>query len=201
MNEDEAPELHGSDSMALVAKEYGWETAILVEVGEYEVSKKYHDIIYTLYAKRDLETLIVNWRGSLQSDAHYAYGDYHLYPAWRAGVIRLLKGKPNVKKFSARDKGKHSSHTYLELLKERNVPFEDDAPAFEIMLAVLGKDIRWVSNAHGVVRERNEFCPKESNLGSDAFRLHTTQSGKRVLNFANNFGFHACYVTDILEVS
>lgn len=194
-------ELHGADTMCAEAIELGWQAAVIVDVSEFEISQKYNDIVYKLYAQRDQETMFVAWRGNSQTEAHYNYGDYHLYPAWRGGVIKLLKGKPDPKKFSARDKGRSSEDTYVELLKERNVPFDDDAPALKIMLAVLDKDIRWVSNAHGSVKERSEFCPKESNMGSVAFKLHTTQTGKRVLNFANNFGFHACYITDILEVS
>lgn len=194
---------HGSEVVLAEAKQYGWEATIIPDISEFEISGNYNDLIYKLYAKRDDETLYVEWRGNCQLQAHYAYGDYHLYPAWRGGVLRLIKGKPDPKKFSSKDKGKHSEKTYEQMLKEREVPWEDDEniPAIDIMLCVLDKDIRWVSNVHGVVRERNEFCPKESNMGSASFRLHTTQSGKRVLNFANNFGFHACYITDILEVS
>lgn len=193
---------HASDIVLAEAIEAGWEATIIPDVSEFEISGKYNDLIYNLYAKRDKETFKVQWRGNSQIEAHYAYGDYHLYPAWRGGVIRLLKGRPDPKKFSDKDKGKHSQTTYREFLTQREVPWHDDeVPAIEIMLEVLDKDIRWVSNVHGIVRERTEFCPKESNLGSDAFCMRTTQTGKRVLNFANNYGFHACYITDILEVS
>jgi hypothetical protein len=202
MSEAVNDDLHSADSMCLEAKEAGWEAAVIVDVDEFEISGKYNDIIYKLYAKRDKETLFVEWRGNSQTSAHYAYGDYHLYPAWRGGVIKLLQGRPDPKKFSDKDKGQHSETTYQEFLTQREVPWaNDDVPAIEIMLEVLDKDIRWVSNVHGIVRERREFCPKESNLGSAAFCMRTTQAGKRVLNFANNYGFHACYITDILEVS
>jgi hypothetical protein len=195
-------DLHGADSMCLIAQENNWEAVVIPDISEYEISGSFHDLIYKLYAKRDQETMYVEWHGNSQVSAHYAYGDYHLYPAWRGGVVRLFRGKPDPKKFSAKDKGKLSEKTYEEFLKERMVPWpHDDVPAIDIMLAVLDRDIRWVSNAHGIIRERNEFCPQESNMGNVAFKLHTTQTGKRVLNFANNFGFHACYVTDILEVS
>lgn len=200
---DDLEDLHPSESMKLEAISEGWEATVIPDVTEYEISGDFKDIVYTLYAKRDKEFLKVQWRGWAQDNAHYSYGDYHLYPAWRGGVYKLIKGKPNRSKFSINDKGKKTEVSYQEMLKDRSVPWDDDeeTPAFDILLAVLGKEIKWVTNVHGVVRERNEYCPKDVNLGNANFRLRTTSANKRVLNFGNNYGFHACYITDILEVS
>lgn len=193
---------HKSEEMRQIALSHDWEAVVVPDLSEYEVSQNVFDIIWKLYAKRDLETLQVTWRGDTQIEANYKYGDYHLSPAWRHGVINLIKGKPNPKKFHFRDRGVASQVTYEEMLKDREVPWSDDeVPAFDILLAVLGKDIRWVYNGPYGLKERNEHCPKESNLGKEQFRVKTTSQGKRVLNFANAFGFHACYITEILEVS
>lgn len=195
-------EPHKSEEMASIAIENGWEAVTTVDISEYEISENPFDIIWKLYAKRDLETLVVIWRGEVQIEAKYNYGDYWLFPAWRGGVLRLIKGKPDPKKLSSKDKGRPSDRIYEEILKEREVPWaHDDMPAFDILLAVLDKEIRWVHKGLFGVRERKEFCPKESNLGKESFKVHTATNGKRILNFANSFGFHACYIEDILEVS
>lgn len=196
-------EPHKSDTMADEAIEYGWEVVTTVDVSAFEVTGDVNDIVYKLYGKRDKETLVVIWQNEVQTSASYNYGDYWLYPHWRGGVLKLIKGTPDPKKFSVNDKGKLSEKSYEELRKDRDVPWDDDyeSPAFDILLAVLGKDIRWVHNGLFGIKERNEFCPKESNLGKESFRVHTATNGKRILNFANSFGFHACYIEDILEVS
>lgn len=203
--QEENFEQHKSEDLAEIAREAGWEAVVVPHLEMFERTGDPKDLVWVLYAKRESETIKVEWLGDTQNSAVYNYGDYYLYPHWRGKVIQLLQGKPDPKKFSSKDKGRISEKTVEELVKTRDVPWEtDDAPAFDILLAVLGKDIRWVAYSpvfDGVAKERNEHCPKESNLGNPNFRVHTTQAGKRVLNFANSFGFHSCYVDSILEVS
>jgi hypothetical protein len=186
-----------------IAIEHGWDAETVPDLSEFEISNKPEDIMWRLYAKRGKETIVVLWRGLSQQKATYNFGDYWLYPAWRGGVIKLLKGQPNIKKFSAKDKGQIVPETYEELLKKRSVPWEhDEVRAFDILLPVLDKEIHWVAQSQIVdsFKLRTEACPKESNLGKSHFRVYTTSRGLRVLEWANAFGFQACYVHNILEV-
>lgn len=202
MTDVETHEAHKSDIMMQFAVEKGWQAVVTVDVSEFEISGKPDDIIWKLLAKREAllgdETLIVHWSGDSQQKATYNYGDYWLYPAWRGGVIKLIEGKADPKKFSKRDKGKFSEDTYDVAMLEREVPFDDDAPAFDILKAVLDRTVTWYRKMEG--KEHQEFVPKVSNLGKSYFKLRTTAEGKRVLEWANNWGFHACYVKDIIRV-
>ena len=114
-----------------IALSYGWKAQVKPVIPE---TLNADEIEWNLYCLRNQETLHVVWMGNLQVSATYAYGEYRLYPARKAGVIKLLKGKPDPKKLgSATD----------SLLEDRMIPWEKDAPAMEIMLAVLGKQITW----------------------------------------------------------
>lgn len=191
------------ETLKEIALEYGWEADTIPDLSEYKISENPSDIIWRLYAKRDMETIVVEWRGLQQVKAQYNYGDYWKYPAWRGGVIALLKGKPDIKKFSAKEKGKFVPETYEELIKTRKVPWEsDDCRAFDILVPVLDSELHWIAQSPMIdsFKLRTERCPKESNLGKSHFRVYTTSKGLRVLEWANSFGFQACYVHNILEV-
>ena len=193
---------HKSEEMAVLAQKHGWRTQVRTDMKWFEESGNVDDILWILYAmriddKNRMETLRVKWKGDLQDSALYKYGEYTLQPARKAPVLALITGKPNPNKFS---KEKPEELTIEERLLGKNVPWEsDNSPAFDILIGVLGRTITWASPSLRI--EKTESCPKSLNLSKGHFRVKTTKTGKRVLEWVNSFGFHACYVSNIIDVS
>ena len=190
--------VHKSEEMEILAKENGWETQLDIDTSKFEQTLELSDMVWTLYAKRGekkVETLKVSWTGDLQSECFYKFGDYVLRPVRKAPVIALLTGQPKLEKY-CREKD-NSEKTREERIADRELPFDNDSSAFDILVNVVGKNITWIDR-FGI--EHTESAPKESNLRKPYFRVKTTQAGKRVLEWANTSGFHACYVTDIVSV-
>lgn len=195
--------IHKSENMAAIAEQNGWQTQIKTDMSEFEKTGNLDDIKWILFAIRGddkKETLRLEWIGDLQGECLYRYGDYTLRPARKAPVLKLLQGKPDPRKYKREEK-RDEPATIEEKLANKNVPWEDDneSPAFDILVGVVGKTITWISSITGI--ENAEFCPKESNLRKAHFKVKTTSAGKRVLEWANPTGFHACYVTDIIDVT
>lgn len=201
---------HKSEEMEILAKEHGWQTQLDVDLSKFEQTLELGDMIWTMYAKRDdefgqPETIKVVWTGNLQTECLYKYGNYTLRPVRKAPVVALLKGSPNPNNYR---KGQDDSGlSYEERIKNRKVGFDNDSSAFDILVAVIGKNVTWVRPDHenrfaeGCESERTENVSKISNLGKSHFRVKTTLAGKRVLEWSNAAGFHACYIEDILSVS
>ncbi|AEL97983.1 hypothetical protein CL65_gp075 [Mycobacterium phage Patience] len=193
--------VHKSEEMAAHAEKYGWRTAVRTDLEHYEETGNVEDIKWILFAIRGeedkQEILKVRWWGDLQESAFYKYGDYSLRPARKAPVLKLIEGQPNPKKFRKEEK-KSKPATVEDKLAGKSVPWEgDDSPAFDILLGVIGHTITWIGSDG---EERTQSCPKASNLGKAHFKVKTTKAGKRVLEWANSFGFHACYVDSIIVV-
>lgn len=78
-------------------------------------------------------------------------------------MLKLLAGKPDPE----------SRAPQSALLESRSLPWKEDTPALDIMLAVLGKTISWVRKIDG------EICTahldKETNLGKAYFRIKQTE--------------------------
>ena len=189
---------HKSEEMEILAKENGWQTQLDIDISKFEQTLELSDMVWTLYAKRGekkIETLKVSWTGDLQSECSYRFGDYTLNPVRKAPVIALITGQPKIEKYH-RDKD-NSEKTREERIADRELEFDNDSSAFDILVNVVGKNVTWIDR-FGV--EHTEGVPKESNLRKPYFRVKTTKAEKRVLEWANTSGFHACYVTDIVSV-
>lgn len=188
---------HKSDKMEALGRENGWKTQIVTNLEEYEKSGDVNDIFWTLYCIREhdmerKESLSVTWHGDLQVSCSYKWGEYKLHPARKAPVIALITGQPDPAKYLEK---MTKEEAYEEIKKE--LPFNIESSAFEILVAVVGLNVTWVRNGN----ERTESVPKASNLGKEHFRVKTTNAGKRVLEWANSTGFNACYIDDIVSVS
>jgi hypothetical protein len=194
-------ETHKSERLHVIAKTNGWECTFSVVLAEFEKTQNPDDILWVFYAIRDKESIKATWRGDRFQESVYSYGSYKCYPARSGGVIKLLEGKPDKKKLTSNPVLRGSQETYEELVSSKNVPWEDSqsVPAFDVLVGVVGKSITWVRKSDNSVR--TEPCPKESNLKKPYFRLKTTSTGKRVLEWSNSFGFQACYLDDIIDVT
>lgn len=170
----------------------GWKSEIIPETNVFDQTGNPDDIVWNLYALRGLEAMHVVFTGDRQTSAVYTYGEqYRQTPARRAPVIRLLTGKPNPKLL----KGKESSEN---LLKTREIPWSPDAPALDILLAVLGKDISWIRKIDGEIL--TSYIPRESNQRSRNFRIYPGKNGDRFLEWTNNEGFHTVRIDSIVSV-
>lgn len=200
---------HKCERLEKIAKKYGWETQIVSEMEDFEESHDLNDIIWKLYCIRGSESISCWWKGNLYQEGLYAFGTYRTNPARSGAIIKLLKDLPDQKKMTkinAVDRSPVNTTLSQEQIAEiRDVPWEDsNAPAFDILVGVIGKTITWVKKSiytDSGYETKIQPCPKESNLGKAHFRVKTTSAGKRVLEWSNSFGFQACYIDDIIDVS
>ena len=178
---------HKSEQVMQIALASDWKAQVKPVIPE---NLNADEIEWNLYCIRNQETLHVVWLGDRYLSATYAYGDYRLYPARPAGAIKLLKGRPDPRKLN-----KDETESLLE---DRMLPWDHDAPALDIMLAVLGKQIIWVRKFDGEVC--NAVVPKSSNLGSKWFRVYEHPNGRRI-DWVDFEGFHTVAIEQIIEVS
>lgn len=172
---------HKSERIKQVALANGWKSQVVPELSTFEKTQNPSDIAWVLYAIRGNENIKVVWTGNLFTSATYKHGMSVLHPARTGSVVKLLEATPK-----AADSG------------IKTLDWTDETPAFDILMAVIGKEIVWTT-ASGEVRA--ERCPKDTNLGKSFFRVTTTKAGKRVLEWCNSFGFQACYVENVLEIN
>lgn len=149
------------------------------------------DIVWNLYALRNKETLHVPWLGNRMQPATYTYGDaYRLTLNWRNQVLKLVVGKPDPRKLKGKDAEK--------LVETRSVPWDQESEDTEILLIFSGKaiEISWIRAIDqeivtGVVDGSNKFLKvKES----------PPNSGRKVLEWADSYGFHVVRLDSIIEV-
>jgi hypothetical protein len=181
---------HKSERIKQVALAHGWKAQVVPKLERFEKSGNARDIEWHVYAMREKEAVHVTYLGDRFISSTYSYGDHKQYPARSGGVIKLLEAKPDPRKFSRNNAG--------NLLNARSLPWHDDAPAMEIMLAVLGKTITWVRNIDGSVC--NAHVDKQTNLGKKYFRLYESKAGRRILDWQDREGFHSVGLDQIIDV-
>lgn len=181
---------HKSERIKRKALDCGWKSEVVPKLDKYEKTKNVNDIEWHVYAIRDKETIHVIYVGNRFVESRYSYGDYRLYPARSGSVVKLLEGQPNPRKLEKSEPEK--------LLKFKTVPWQEDSPAIDIMLAVLGKTITWVRKIDGEVLSGN--IDKETNIGKPYFKVSTTSSGRRILEWQNREGFHSVGLDQIINV-
>ena len=192
---------HKSERLRVIAESNNWKSVVVPSLDEFNITKNPEDILWILYGVRDSESVRAVWKGDRFQETVYSYGSYRSDPARSGGIVKILEGKPDLKKLTSSPVTRSSQGTYEELIRSKNVPWEDSesVPAFDVLVGVVGKDVTWVRKSDNCVR--TERCPKESNLGKPHFRLKTTSAGKRVLEWSNPFGFQACYLDDIIDIT
>lgn len=186
---------HKSEQMMQTALANEWKAQVVPEVPE---NLKPDEIIWNLYALRGQESLHVVFMGNRQESATYVYGDHRTNPAHRAAVIKILTGRPDPRKLV-----KLEGHELIERVQDlKEVPWEHDAPAMDIMLAVLGKEITWVRKIDGGIQQGTVV--REMNLGNKYFRVYESppQSGQRVLSWNDaEGGFRTVRINSIIDVA
>lgn len=182
---------HKSERLKKAALHHGWKAQIVPKLEQYEKTNNPNDIQWHFYALRDKETIHVIYHGNRFYSGAYTYGGYRLNPARSGSVLKLLAGKPNPRKLERSEPEK--------LLETRQLPWSDNAPALDIMLAVLGKSLTWVRKIDGEVV--TGYVDKATNVGKPYFKISETKTGRRILEWQNREGFHAVGIEQIIDVS
>lgn len=196
--------VHKSENIKQLALANGWKAEVVPDLSEYDISGRYSDVIYRLYAIRgnedDLvqETIKVVWQGDLQIDCLYVYGKYSQKPARKAGVIKLLTGKPQFDQ--KRMKKAKPQDFEPDGPEDIGVPWEPDSPAIDIMLAVIQAEITWVSHLSGTDKSARVDVNLKEPGSARNFRVYDAPSGRRILEWADSLGFHCVAVEDIIRV-
>lgn len=181
---------HKSERIKRAALENGWKAEVVPKLERYDKSGDPADIEWHVYAVREKETIHVLYLGNRFMSSTYTYGNYKLYPARSGSVFKLLSGKPDPKKLEGSKPE--------DLIEARRLPWDDDAPAVDIMLAVLGRTVTWVRKIDG------EICSghvdKGTNLGKPYFRLYESKAGRRILDWQDREGFHSVGLDQIIDV-
>ena len=200
---DQKTELHKSERFQEVAHNHGWDTTINVDIPESKFEMpSYGDITWTLYAARSddhdgmgEETLKVVWKGNRQDSARYKYGNYVSDLPHKAAVMAILTGTPDFIKY-------HDVHSLSpqQLLASRKLPWEDGAPAFDILKKTANKRIRWVRSIDGELCEATVAVDFNEPGSLKNFRVFEAKSGNRTLEWSDRYGFHAVALKQISSV-
>lgn len=135
----------------------------------------------------------VQWIGNRQVvPAVYAYGEQRRYPARRQGVVTLLTGIPDTTKLRI----KHQE----ELDELRSVPFLPDSPALDILLKLKGTKIVWVNSFNGKAEEAMVNVNLKDPRSARNYRVYEAKSGRRLVEWVDQFGFHAVALDQIINV-
>lgn len=184
-------EEHKSERLKQTALQNSWKAEIIPNLDKYERTGNPFDVEWHFYAKREKETIHVQYTGDRFTASTYKYGDYVSNPARSGAVIKLLTGRPDPRKLGGSDSE--------SLLANRYIPWEKDAPAIDILRSVLGKTITWVRKLDGEID--SAYVDRETNLGKKYFRLYESKAGRRILEWQDRQGFHAVCVDQIIDVS
>ena len=171
-------DLHKAEQMCNLAQEHGWETYLDVD-GLDELNPNPNDFIWTLYAKRGSETLKVCWRGNRQEEAKHTHPGGHRILWWKSEVVRFITSKP---RFS-----------------EDDLPWDIDAPAIDIMRAVVNRTIVWIRSIDGAEMESLVDVDLRDPGSARHFRVYEAKNG-RVIEWADKYGFHAVNLKQIKAV-
>ena len=181
---------HKSERIKQAALSNGWKAQVVPKLHRYEKSKRVEDIEWHVYAMREKETIHVTYLGNRFISSKYTYGNHIQYPARSGAVLRLIAGKPDPRKLEGDAE---------QLLQSRRVPWNEETPALDVMLAVLGKTITWVRKIDGEVC--SSHIDKGTNLGKPYFKVYQSKTGRRLLDWQDREGFHSVGLDQIIEVN
>lgn len=189
-------EEHKSTEILRAATKYGWKAEVRTDLSVYDKTKQINDVIWNLYAMRGKETLKAIWNGERFDQANYVYGDHRRKLWWPVEVTKLLAGRPDPKKYRRKD----TEVSYEEVIEDRSVPWKDDTPAMEVMLAVIRKEISWVRKFDGQVCSAFVDVDLKEKGSAKHFRVYDHQNG-RMLTWADALGFHTVAINQIIHVA
>jgi len=182
---------HKSEQFKRTAELHGWKAQIQPVIPE---NKNWDEIVWNLYCVRGQEALHVPWTGDRQGIATYTYGEYKSHPARKAPVMDILSGMPDPKRLKLR------VHSEEEVAELRSVPFLPDSPAVDIMMHVMKKQVTWISKIDGRARSADVNVDLRDPRSAKHFRVYEAPSGRRILEWADPYGFHAVALSQIINV-
>lgn len=182
---------HKSERIRQVALANGWKCEIQTNMDQFEKSGNLQDIHWHLYAKRDSQTIHIVYVGNRLEGGLYKYGDRSIKLWWKYEVIKVLTEKPDPAKY----RKKSDDDTV-----DRAVPWDNDSPAMDIMLAVIRKEVKWVRKLDGSVCTAVVDVNLKEKGSAKYFRISEGKNG-RVLEWADAMGFHAVALDQIISVS
>lgn len=189
---------HKSEEVMNIARQNGWAAEIMTDLTEFNRTKKVNDVVWNLYAIRGLEILKASWIGDRFDQANYAYGDHRRKLWWPVEVTRLLAGRPDPRKYRSKDSDYIQS--YEAIMEGRHVPWDEDAPASEIMQAVARREIRWIRKFDGQVCSAFVDVNLKEKGSAMHFRVSEHRNG-RTLEWADSLGFHTVALNQIIDVA
>lgn len=189
---------HKSSELERIAKANEWRTQIVpVFPDDFDDNPDANRIEWNLYGVRDGEMMHVKWEGDLQVMATYTCGEYTLNPHRRGSVVRLLSSRPDIEKMS---KALAQKLTPEEMVKARQIPWDDDAPAIEIMQAVIGKEVTWLRRFDGQVCSARVHVNLKDPITRRHFKICEHANGRN-LEWVDSYGFHAVALEQIVGVA
>lgn len=181
---------HKSERIKQAALEHGWKAEVVPRLHRYEKSNNPSDIEWHVYAMRDKETMHVIYLGNRFISSTYSYGKYKQFPARSGSVLRLLAGKPDPRRLEA--------SSAADLLQSRSVPWDNETPALEVLLSVIGKTITWIRLLDQEVC--SAYIEKSTNIGKPYFKISESKAGRRILEWQDREGFHSVGLEQIINV-
>lgn len=169
---------HKAEQLEKLAVDNGWETFLDVSNID-ELRPDLREVIWTLYARRGRETLKVMWKGNKQEEASYTFNKNRRILWWKSEVIRYLTSDPK---------------------EIRDVPWNSDTPALEVMRSCLRKTITWTRSIDGAEMESFVDVDLREEGSAKHFRVYEAKKG-RILEWADQYGFHAIALDQIVSVS
>lgn len=178
---------HKSGKLLQECIENGWQAQ--VKLSE-PIPQNPEEIVWNLYAIRGKETLHVQWVGNRMQPATYTHGEaQRLTLYWRNQVVKKVTGKPDLTKLKGEDTDR--------LIETRYVPFDADTPADKVLAEVRGCEITWIRTLDNLICK----ATIPAHLEAKHLRVKECNSGKRILEWADPYGFHAVHLDRIINVS
>lgn len=177
---------HKSEKVLAVALENNWEAEIVTNA---EPSMDIKDVTWVLYAMRGAEALKAPWRGNLMECGLYTYGEYRHKLWWKTEVLKFLTGQPDPKKLK------------ISSVTPTSVPWTDETPAIDVMLAVVNRMVTYRRNIDGKILEAVVDVNLKREASAKHFRVYVSKSGRRMLEWVDGVGFHAIALDQIINVT
>ena len=187
---------HKSEQFRRTAIKYGWDADVRTDLSVYKRSQDINDVLWNVYALRGKETLKITWTGDRFTQASYVYGDLRRKLWWPTEVSKLLAGKPDPRKYRRKDS---EIASYDEMVEHRSVPWSEETPAMDVMMAVLRKEITWVRKIDNQVCSAFVDVDLKEPGSAKHFRVYEHKNG-RMLTWADALGFHTVALDQIINV-
>ena len=175
--------MHKSLVMLQLCLDHGWKA-------EVETNAEETQVVYRVFALRGQETLVVEYHDTKLIRGDYTYGsNYKLKLNWKNQIVKLVEGKPDPKRLAGS----------TDIEEARYVPWTAESTDEEVLKSVVGCEIAWVRKFDGELLTGRIPVDREHKH----LRLVHSKGAepKRILEWADPFGFHAVHLDAIVQVS